>query len=138
MQLVDGVAQRIASSEARAEGRRRSLETCMSSSALPESWSGNSATYWRVSNVNGSYGSITTHSAPAKPGLRKGIARGLQEQLAELAADVKSSTRRLTWKSSLQWALGIAVAISLTVGICVSVFLPHVERREKPNVERPS
>lgn len=56
-----------------------------------------------------------------------GIARGLQGQLEELAADVKSATQRYTWKSSLQWALGIAIAIPLTVGVCVSVLSPHVE-----------
>jgi hypothetical protein len=67
------------------------------------------------------------------------IARGLQAQIAELATDVKNSTRRFTWKSSLQWALGIAVAIPLTIGVCVSVLSPHVEPPvEKPNGERPS
>jgi len=68
----------------------------------------------------------------------EGIARGLQRQLAELAADVKRSTRRFTWKSSLQWVLGIAIAIPLTVVICVNAFLPHGESLEKPNVERPT
>jgi len=64
------------------------------------------------------------------------IARGLQEQLAELAADVKRSTGRFTWKSSLQWILGIAIAIPLTVGVCVSAFLPQAAEKT-PVVERP-
>jgi hypothetical protein len=62
------------------------------------------------------------------------IARGLQERLSNLAVQVEASTRQFTWKSSLRWAAGIAVAIPLTVGICVSAFLPHVE---KPNTVRP-
>lgn len=70
------------------------------------------------------------------------IAQGLQGQLAELAAEVKSATRRLTWKSSLQWALGIAIAIPLTVGICVSAFLPHAAETppavDKPLIAKPS
>ena len=53
------------------------------------------------------------------------IARGLQERLEGLAAEVKASTRRLTWRASLPWVLGIAIAIPLTVGVCVSVFLPQ-------------
>jgi len=53
------------------------------------------------------------------------IARGLQERLEGLAAEVNASTRRLTWKSSVPWVLGIALAIPLTVGVCISVFLPQ-------------
>lgn len=62
------------------------------------------------------------------------IARGLQGQLATLTADVKRATQRLTWKSSLQWALGIAIAIPLTVGVCLSVLSPRIDTRETPNV----
>ena len=64
------------------------------------------------------------------------IARGLQERLEGLATEVKASTRRFTWKSSLPWALGIALAIPLTVGICVSAFLPQAAEKP-PVVERP-
>jgi hypothetical protein len=58
------------------------------------------------------------------------IARGLQARLEGLATEVKASTRRFTWRSSLPWALGIAIAIPLTVGVCVYALLPQaVERR---------
>jgi hypothetical protein len=64
------------------------------------------------------------------------IARGLQERLEGLAAEVKASTRRFTWRSSLPWVLGIAIAIPLTVGVCVSAFLPQAAEKP-PVVERP-
>jgi hypothetical protein len=64
------------------------------------------------------------------------IARGLQGQIDKLTADVRSATRRYTWRSTLQWALGIAIAIPLTVAVCVSAFLPQTV--EKPfAIERP-
>jgi hypothetical protein len=63
------------------------------------------------------------------------IARGLQERLEGLAAEVKASTRRFTWRSSLPWVLGIAIAIPLTVGVCVSAFLP-LAAEKPPAVER--
>jgi hypothetical protein len=66
------------------------------------------------------------------------ITRGLQEQLAKLTADVRSTTRHYSWRSSLQWALGIAIAIPLTVAVCVSAFLPHADPQiDKLNVGRP-
>ena len=68
--------------------------------------------------------------------LGENIARGLQERLEGLAVEVKASTRRFTWKSSLPWALGIAIAIPLTVGVCVSAFLPQAAEKP-PVVERP-
>jgi hypothetical protein len=68
------------------------------------------------------------------------IARGLQARLEGLAAEVNASTRRFAWKSSLPWALGIAIAIPLTVGVCVSAFLPQAEKPaaiERPLVSKP-
>jgi hypothetical protein len=68
------------------------------------------------------------------------IARGLQERLEDLATEVNASTRRFTWKSSLPWALGIAIAIPLTVGVCVSAFLPQAEKTatiERQPVSKP-
>lgn len=56
------------------------------------------------------------------------ITRGLQGQLEKLTADVRSATRRYTWTSSLQWALGIAIAIPLTVAVCVSAISPRIEQ----------
>jgi hypothetical protein len=63
------------------------------------------------------------------------IARGLQKRLEGLAAEVNAATRRFTWKSSLPWALGIAIAMPLTVGVCVSAFLPQATEKA-PVVER--
>jgi len=68
------------------------------------------------------------------------IAQGLQGQIVDLAAEVKRATQHLTWKSSLRWVLGIAIAIPLTVGICMSAFLPHVEAPivQKSTTTKPS
>ena len=56
------------------------------------------------------------------------IARGLQEQLAELATQVEASTRRLTWKTSLRWALGIGIAIPIAINLGVQAIAPSVEK----------
>jgi hypothetical protein len=56
------------------------------------------------------------------------IARGLHEQLAELATQVEASTRHLTWKTSLRWALGIAIAIPLTINLGVQAIAPSAEK----------
>ena len=63
------------------------------------------------------------------------IARGLQKRLEGLAAEVNAATRRFTWRASLPWVLGIALAIPLTVGVCVSAFLPQATEKS-PVVER--
>ena len=56
------------------------------------------------------------------------ITRGLQTQITALGAEVKRATQAtqgLAWKTSLRWVLGIAIAIPLTVAICVSALSPH-------------
>jgi hypothetical protein len=56
------------------------------------------------------------------------ITRGLQAQIAALGSEVKRATQAtqvLAWKTSLRWVLGIALAIPLTVGIGVSALSPH-------------
>ena len=56
------------------------------------------------------------------------IAQGLQGQITALGAEVKRATQAtqgLAWKTSLRWILGIGLAIPLTVGICVSALSPH-------------
>jgi hypothetical protein len=56
------------------------------------------------------------------------IARGLHAQVTALGSEVKRATQAtqvLAWKTSIRWVLGIAFAIPLTVGICVSALSPH-------------
>ena len=56
------------------------------------------------------------------------IARGLQAQITELGSEIKrvtQATQVLAWKTSIRWVLGIAIAIPLTVAICVSALSPH-------------
>jgi hypothetical protein len=56
------------------------------------------------------------------------IARGLQVQITALGSEVKRATQAtqvLAWKTSIRWVLGIALAIPLIVGICVSALSPH-------------
>lgn len=56
------------------------------------------------------------------------IAQGLQGQITALGAEVKRATQAtqgLAWKTSLRWILGIGLAIPLTVDICVSALSPH-------------
>jgi hypothetical protein len=56
------------------------------------------------------------------------IVRGLQAQITELGAEVKRATQAtqgIAWKTSLRWVLGIAISIPLTVAICVSALSPH-------------
>jgi hypothetical protein len=56
------------------------------------------------------------------------IARGLQRQITELEAEVRRATQAtqgFAWKTSVRWVVGIALAIPLTVGICVSALSPH-------------
>jgi hypothetical protein len=56
------------------------------------------------------------------------IARGLHEQLAHLADRVEVATRHLHWKSSLRWALGIGIAIPLAINIGVQAIAPSIEK----------
>lgn len=63
------------------------------------------------------------------------IAQGLQGQIMALGAEVKRATQAtqgLAWKTSLRWVLGIALAIPLTVGICVSALSPHDPSSAEP------
>src|SRR6185312_121422 len=53
------------------------------------------------------------------------IAQGLQGRITELAAEVERVKRGFALKASLRWILGIALAIPLTVGVCVSALTPH-------------
>lgn len=128
-------AQRLASSEARAEGAQvsknlheigRSARTLVGEqrdllARIEREWQ------LRIDHNAQRVGEAQAHA------FGESIAQGLQEQLADFAADVKNSTRHFTWKSSLQWALGIAIAIPFTVAVCVNALLPHVE----PTVQEP-
>jgi hypothetical protein len=133
-------AQRIASSESRAEGATvaKDLHDLRSSARilvdeqralvarLEREWQ------LRIDTNAQRAGEAQAHA------FGENITRGLQGQLAKLAADVNSATRRYTWRASLQWVLGIAIAIPLTVGVCVSAFLPHADPQvDKPNGGRP-
>ena len=52
------------------------------------------------------------------------ITNGLQGKVDELSNKVEWATRSLTWKSSFRWAAGIAIGIALTIGICVIALVP--------------
>ena len=133
-------AQRIASSEARAEGAQVAKglrELGRSARMLVQEQRDLVARIEREWQLRIDQNAQSAGEAQARA-FGESIARGLQGELAELAADIKSSTRRFTWKSSLQWVLGIALAIPLTVFICVSALSPHVESNvEQPRVGRP-
>jgi hypothetical protein len=135
-------AQRIASSEARAEGAQVSKdlhEISRSARELVNQQRDLVARLEREWQLRLDSNAQRAGEAQAQA-FGANIARGLKEELEELVADVKSATQRFAWKSSLQWVLGIAIAIPLTVGVCVRVFSPsHVESSvEKPNVEKPA
>jgi len=134
--------QRIASSEARAEGAKVSKdlhELALSARILVNEQRDLVKRLEQEWQLRIDQNAQRAGEAQAKA-FGENIVRGLQGQLAALAADVKSSTRRYTWRSSLQWVLGIAVAIPLTVGLCVSAFLPATEKPliDKRNVGLPS
>jgi hypothetical protein len=128
--------QRIASSEARAEGAKVSKdlhELALSARILVNEQRDLVKRLEQEWHVRIDQNAQRAGEAQAKA-FGENIARGLQGQLTELAAEVRRSTRRYTWRSSLQWVLGIAVAIPLTVGLGVSAFLPA---EKPPDVERP-
>lgn len=137
-------AQRIASSEARAEGAKVAKDLHELSSAARTLIDEQRALVSRLERewqlrIDGN--AQRAGEAQAKA-FGENIARGLQGRLEELAADVATATRRFTWQSSLPWALGIAIAIPLTVDVCLSVLSPHVEpsvaesRVEQETVEK--
>jgi hypothetical protein len=128
--------QRIASSEARAEGAKVSKdlhELALSARILVNEQRDLVKRLQQEWQLRIDQNAQRAGEAQAKA-FGENIARGLQGQLAELAADVKRSTRRYTWKSSLQWILGIAIAIPLTVGVCLIGLLPQV----KSHIEKPA
>jgi hypothetical protein len=134
--------QRIASSEARAEGAKVSKdlhELALSARILVNEQRDLVKRLEQEWQLRIDQNAQRAGEAQAKA-FGENIARGLQGQLAELAADVKRSTRRYTWKSSLQWVLGIAIAIPLTVGLCLSAFLPAEKppAAEKPLIGKPN
>lgn len=138
-------AQRMASSEARAQGAQvtKDLHELRSSarimvteqrellSRLEREWQ------LRIDETAKRAG-----EAQAKA-FGENIARGLQGKIAELAAEVERVKREFTLKASLRWILGIALAIPLTVGVCVSALESHDEpagKREavaRNNIEPP-
>ncbi|HEY0341850.1 MAG TPA: hypothetical protein VGC34_13665 [Steroidobacteraceae bacterium] len=133
-------AQRIASSEARAEGAQVSKdlhELNRSARSLLNEQRDLVARLEREWQLRIDANAQRAGEAHAQA-FGENITRGLQGQLEKLTADVKSATRRYTWRSSLQWALGIAIAIPLTVWVCVSAFLPHADPQvDKSNGGRP-
>jgi hypothetical protein len=121
--------QRIASSEARAQGAQVSKdlhEMNRSARALLSEQRDLVARLEREWQLRIDANAQRAGEAQAQA-FGQNITRGLQGQLDKLTADVNSATRHYTWRSSLQWALGIAIAIPLTVGVCVSAFLPHAD-----------
>lgn len=133
-------AQRIASSEARAQGAEVSKdlhEMNRSARALLSEQRDLVARLEREWQLRIDANAQRAGEAQAKA-FGENITRGLQGQLDKLTADVTRATRRYTWMSSLQWVLGIAIAIPLTVAVCVSAFLPHADPQiDKPNGGRP-
>ncbi len=123
-------AQRVTTSEARAEGARitHQLQELGSSAKSLVAEQRNLLTRiereWQMhidSNAE------RAGEAQAKA-FGESIAQGLHEQLARLATQVEVSTRHLTWKSSLRWALGIALAIPLAINLGVQAIAPSVEK----------
>jgi hypothetical protein len=133
-------AQRVASSEARAQGAQVSKdlhELNRSARSLLSEQRDLVARLEREWQLRIDTNAQRAGEAQAQA-FGENIVRGLQGQLGKLTADLNRATRRYTWKSSLQWALGIAIAIPLIVGVCVSTFLPHVDPQiDKPNGGRP-
>lgn len=133
-------AQRIASSEARAQGAQVSKdlhEINRSTRSLLNEQRDLVARLEREWQLRIDANAQRAGEAQAQA-FGANITRGLQEQLDKLTADVRSATRHYTWRSSLQWVLGIAIAIPLTVAVCVSAFVPHADPQiDKPNGGRP-
>jgi hypothetical protein len=123
-------AQRITTSEARAEGARvtqqmqelgrfsRSLveEQRNLLTRIEREWQ------MRIDSNAQRAGEAQAHA------FGENIAQGLHEQLARLASQVEISMRHLTWKSSLRWALGIGIAIPIAINIGVQSIAPSVEK----------
>jgi hypothetical protein len=131
-------AQRIASSEARAEGAKVAKDLHEFRSAariLVDEQRALLARFEREWQLRIDANAQRAGEAQAQA-FGANIARGLQGQLEGLAAEVKASTRRFTWKSSLPGVLGIAISIPPTVGVCVCAFLPQAAEKP-PVVERP-
>lgn len=57
----------------------------------------------------------------------KQIAAGLEERLKVLSADVDRVTRRLGWVTTLKWGAGIGLGIFLTILIGIYAFTPQVD-----------
>lgn len=55
----------------------------------------------------------------------KQIAVGLEERLNVLAADVERVTRRLSWTTTLKWGAGVGLGIFLTILIGIYAFTPQ-------------
>ena len=135
-------AQRMASSEARAEGARVTKDLHEIHQAARAIVSGHRELVariereWQLRIDNNAQRAGEAHAQA----FGENIARGLQGRLEELADEVHSATRRLTWKFSLRWALGVAIAIPLTVAVCVSSLSPsvgsHVDK--PPAISKPS
>lgn len=127
-------AQRMASTEARAEGARVTKdlhELRTSARTLVGEQRDLLARLEREWQLRIDSNAQRAGEAQAKA-FGESVAQGLHGRLAELASQVEASIRRYTWKSSLQWALGIAIAIPLTVAVGISAFSP---RADKPSAE---
>lgn len=55
----------------------------------------------------------------------KQIAAGLEERLQVLGADVERVTRRLGWMTTLKWGAGVGLGIFLTILIGIYAFSPR-------------
>lgn len=123
-------AQRMAASEARAEGVRVSQQLAelgrLAQTLIGEQRNllGRIEREWQLhidSNAQRA-GEVQAKAFGAD------IAAGLEERLAGLAAEVAAATRRFTWASTLRWTLGIALAVPLTINMGVRWFSPSIER----------
>lgn len=55
------------------------------------------------------------------------IAAGLEKRLKALSADVESVTRRFQWGTALKWGAGVAVAIVFIVALGVNALTPQAD-----------
>jgi hypothetical protein len=123
-------AQRVATSEARAEGAQVTQRLQELERLARDSVGEQRKLLMRIERewqLNIDSNAQRAGEAQAKA-FGAGIARGLQEQLAELAIQVQVSTRHLTWKSSLRWALGIGIAIPIVINLGIHALSPSVEK----------
>jgi hypothetical protein len=56
------------------------------------------------------------------------IARGLHERLEHAVDRVEIATRHLHWKTSLRWALGIGIAIPIAINLGIQAIAPTGEK----------